>query len=103
MIGLVFHDFAGNWWPWTDHAHVAAKDVEELRQFIQRVFTEQAPDFCDARIIRNLEQNTVALIHVHHIGAAFFRIANHGSEFEAPEDTTFFADAFRGVEDGSSG
>ncbi len=101
MVELVFHHFAGNRRTRTDHAHVAAQNIEELGQLVERVLAKETTDPGDAWIVGDLEKHAIALIHVHHVGTALFCIANHGSEFEAAEDTTFFADALGVVEDRS--
>ena len=87
--------------PRTYNAHIAAQNIEELGQLVKRVFAKETTHPCNAGIVGDFEKNAIALIHVHHVGTPFFRIANHGSEFETAENTTLFANALRGVEDRS--
>ncbi len=103
MAGLVLHDFAGDGGTRSDDTHVATKDIEELRQLVERILAENAAEPGDARIIGDLEEHAVTLVHVHDFGATLFRIAHHGAELVAAEDATLFADALGGVEDRSMG
>ena len=50
-----------------DDAHVAAQDVEELRQLVERILAQEAAHARDARVVGDLEQHAVALVHVHDI------------------------------------
>jgi hypothetical protein len=42
-------------WPWPDEAHIATKDVPELREFIEAAATKPSPDRGEARILDHLE------------------------------------------------
>ena len=99
MAELVLHHFAGDWRPRPDDAHIAAKNVEELRKLVERVLAQDAPNTRDAGIVGDLEEYAVALVHVHDFGTSLLRIPHHGAELEAAEDAPLLADAFGGVED----
>ena len=103
MAELVLHDFAGQRRTRPDDAHIAAQDIDELRQLVERVLAQEAAEAGDAGIVGDLEQDAVALVHVHDFGAALLGIAHHGAELEAAEDASFFADALGGIEDRSTG
>ena len=96
---LVLPHFAGQRRTRTDDAHVAAQNIEELRQLIQRILAQESAQPGDARVVGDLEQHAVALVHVHHVGAPLLRVAHHGAELDAAKDAALLADALRGVED----
>ncbi len=50
--------------PRAHQAHVATEDVVELRQFVKGVLAEPAADAGDTRIVGDLEEHAVALVHV---------------------------------------
>ena len=50
--------------PRADEAHLAAPDVEELRELVERGAAQQPPDARDARVVGDLEQ-ALGLVEVH--------------------------------------
>src|SRR5580692_6624305 len=100
---LVFAHLAGDGRAGTDDTHFAAQNIKELGQFVKRVFAQEAADLGNARIIADFEEDAIALVHVHEVAALLLGVADHGAELGAAEDVSFFADAFRGVKDGTAG
>ena len=74
------------------------QNIDELREFVERVFTQEPPESRDAWIVCDFEEHSIALVHVHHLRPTILRVAHHGPEFVAPEDAPLFADALRGIE-----
>src|SRR5207253_1139227 len=64
MPELVGLDFVGNRRTRTDDAHVAAQYVEELRQFIEARFAEQAADTRNALIGAQLVRRAIFVAEV---------------------------------------
>src|SRR3954447_10862644 len=58
----VVGDFARQRRPRPDERHVAADDVEQLRQLVERVAPQELADASDARVVLHLEQQTVGLV-----------------------------------------
>src|SRR5215813_11124382 len=60
--------------PWTHHAHVAAKHIEELRQLIELPLAQRAADASDARVSG-----------ARHTGAHLLAPVVHGAELKQLE------------------
>ena len=52
---LIALNLVGKRWPRTDERHLAAQDVEQLRQLVERGATEEAADAGDPRVATQLE------------------------------------------------
>ena len=87
--------------PWTDQAHIAHKNVDELRQLVDAGFAQEAADRRDARIIANLEYRAADLVQVFQTGELPFRIGNHGAKFVEPEATLVDTHALLGEKYGA--
>src|SRR5579871_6529805 len=84
--------------PWPDQAHFAAKDIPELRKFIEAVTSQDPAEAGNPGIVGQLEGWAQAFVLAtkrlfHTIG-----IYNHGAEFAAKESSSFLAHA-RGAVD----
>ena len=99
MAELVLLDLAGQRRARAHHAHVALEHIEELGQLVEGILAQKAAERGDARVVGDFEQHAVALVHVHHVGAALLGVADHGAELDAAEDAALLADALGGVED----
>jgi len=75
-------DFPWKWWPWPYEAHRTAQDIEQLWEFVQAVFAQEAPDPSNPGIILDLEQDSFALVAVLEFFEAVFCIDDHGPELE---------------------
>ena len=98
MAEVIFAHFAGQRRARANNAHVADQNIEKLRQLIQRIFAQEPSQARDARVVRDLEEHVVALVHVHDLGAPGICVQNHGAELDAAEDHSLFPDALRSVE-----
>src|SRR3954451_20600571 len=52
LVLRVLLDLVAKRRPWPDHAHVAAEDVPELRQLVERELAQDAADARDPRVAR---------------------------------------------------
>ena len=100
MAEIVALDFAGDRRPWAHHAHIPTQHIEKLGQFVQGVFTQKVTEPCDAGIIADLEEHSVALVHVQNLVPAKFCICNHGTELHTAEDAPLFSDPVGAIKDG---
>jgi len=82
----------------TDNAHLAARHVKELMQFVQRILAQKPTESCDARVVGDLKQHTVPLVQVHDLGAPHFGVAQHGTKLYAAKCSARLADALRRIE-----
>jgi len=80
--------------------HVALEYVPQLRQLVEAVFAQKRAEPRDARIVRNLEEGTTALVQMDQLLAKSVRPRDHGSKFIAREGNPVFAYAPRRVNDG---
>jgi len=70
----------------TDQLHFALQNIHQLRQFIQFVFSQNAPDPRDSRVMRSGHR------------AAGSRAGNHAPEFQESEHAKVFANAQVGIQ-----
>src|SRR5207302_10112592 len=80
--------------------HVAIEHVPRLRQLVGAVFAQTPAEPCDARIVRNLEEGTPALVQMDQFLPKPGRPRDHGSKFVASAGNPVFAYAPRRVNDG---
>ena len=93
VFGVFFFelfDEEGPFRSWTDEAHVAVEDVEDLRQFVQAGSADEFTDLGNARVVFCRQLGT----------GIFFRIDTHGTEFVDFIFLAETADADLTVEDG---
>src|SRR4051812_40886904 len=55
MLPLILTDFVEWYRTWPDQTHLTLKDVEQLREFVQARFAQNAPNWSDAGVARQLE------------------------------------------------
>ncbi len=82
-------DFTGSKRARADEAHVASKDVPELRQLVHRSGAQHAADARDTRVV---------LRRLHGANSGF-GVWNHRSELERAKNAAAFADPSLPVED----
>src|SRR5437870_1197165 len=83
-----------------DDAHLTAKDVEQLRELIDRVLAQYAPDGRDAGILGDLEHRPAGLVEVQQLGLAGVGALVHRPELEHLERLVTPADAALTEQDG---
>src|SRR6202034_4911927 len=98
MLQFVFFYFGGDWGPRTDDAHLPAQHIQELRELVEAVFAEDSSEAGDARIVRNFEQDPVALVQSREVLLHVVRMIDHGAELEEGKDPAAFANAVGNVE-----
>ncbi len=96
---LVFLEGAG---AWADDGHGAFEDVEELGEFVDVGFSEEAADGSDAGVVGHFELRSVDLAGGAEFGFEGFGVSDHGSEFHAAEGSSVAAFAAMDEEDGAS-
>src|ERR1700751_6426602 len=79
--------------PRSYEAHVAPQHIEELRQLVQTELAQEAPDWRDAGIVFDLEENAIALVGRGQRCLHAVRADHHRPEFPEPEYPALFADA----------
>src|SRR5437870_1046900 len=82
-----------------DEAHLAAQDVQHLRDLVERVLAEERADARDARVVLDLEERSGGLVLVLERRLPRGRIDVHRAELEHPELLLAEADAPVTVED----
>jgi len=75
----------------TDECHLTFKDVDQLGEFVEAVFSEPPADACDTRVLLVFRGKSVGV-----------GIGSHGSEFIEGKDGSVFTDSILS-EDGGSG
>src|SRR5215469_2559043 len=103
MREVVLLHFIGHRWTRTDQAHVTKQYVVELRKLIQRILAKPAPDRSDSRVIRYLEQNAVALVHMFELCFQYIGVLNHSTELVAAKSPALSANPLSSIEDRSMG
>src|ERR1035437_750054 len=96
---VILLDLGGHGRAWANQAHVSAKNVVELGQFVEGVFAQEAPDSGDAGIVGDFEQNAVALVPVQKVLFQLVRIDAHGAELVASEGAALAPHTLRAIED----
>src|SRR6478609_8310377 len=79
-----------------DEAHLAAHDVDELRQLVQRPLAQRAPERRDARVLGNLEHRRAALVvlvEMADLALDGVRVDVHRAELVDAEAAAAIADA----------
>src|SRR5699024_8570718 len=79
---VVRRDLAGERRARADEAHVAAQDVEELRQLVEGVAAQQPAERGDARVVAQLEQRARALVEVGEVVDLSLRAHTHRAELD---------------------
>src|SRR5580693_1990821 len=79
---LVLRDLRRNGGPRTYEAHLAAQDVDELRQLVDAELSDESTDRRNARIALDLEDRTSLLIFGHELGLELLGVHDHRSELE---------------------
>src|SRR6202522_4623454 len=100
MTQVVTLSLADDRRPRAHHAHIPAQNIQKLRQFVEGVLTQETAKGRDARVVADLEQHSIALVHVQNLSPATFRVSNHGAKFKTPKDPGLLPDAIRAIEDG---
>src|ERR1700761_8858206 len=99
LAGFVLLDFLNDRGPRAHQAHMAKKNIGELRQFVKAVLAQKAAKGRDSRIVRNFEEDPVALISRGEILLQFLGVLDHGPELETPERPVTLSDSGRQIED----
>ena len=86
--------------PGTDQRHVAAEDVHELRQLVDRPPPQKATDRGHARIAADLEDRPALLVARLELGLAAVGVGVHRPELQALERPAADAGAHRAVDHG---
>ncbi len=63
-----------------DDAHLAAQDVDQLRQLVEAEPAQEAPDPGDARVVGELEHRVAQVIEPDHVREAFLGVGDHRAE-----------------------
>jgi hypothetical protein len=72
--------------PRADEAHLAAQDVDQLRQLVDRGPAQKAADARDPRVLADLEHDAVVgLVELGELGLARLRVGEHRTELEDRE------------------
>ena len=86
--------------PRADEAHLAAQDVPELRDLVEREPAQHRADGRHARVLADLEERPVGLVRGLELGLLDRRVGAHGAELQHPELLLAEADAPVAVEHG---
>src|SRR3954469_19684916 len=87
-LAVLVHDE----WTRADEAHLAAQDVQQLRQLVQRRAAQAPPDARDARVVAYLEQ-PVRLVPGREVGLHPVGAVDHRAELEHRETRAVLTDA----------
>ena len=93
---FVLRDLARDRWARADQAHLAAQDVEQLRQLVQAGAPEEAADRRDARIALHLEQRAARLVAGAQLLQQTIGVLTHRAELPHPEAHAVFANPLLG-------
>ena len=87
--------------PRADQRHLAAQDVEELRQLVDRPAAQEAADGRDARVVADLEERALLLVQLLELVLLALRVLVHRAELEAGERRAAHAGPTRAVDRGA--
>ena len=82
-----------------DERHLSPEHVQDLRQLVERVAAQHAPDGRHARVVLDLEQRARGFVDGLESGLALGRVCVHRPELHHPEATFAETDAPVAVED----
>src|SRR6185312_5309730 len=74
-----------------DDAHLAAQDVEELRELVEREPPQELAHARHARVVLRLEEGALRVVEALHVGDALLGVGDHGAELEGVEDLALVA------------
>lgn len=89
--------------PGADQAHLAAEDVDQLRQLIDTGFTEESARSGDSRVVFDLEDRPFRLVEMFDFGKSGLGIDMHRAELEHREDVFAQADPLLDEKDRAGG
>ena len=76
-----------------DEAHLALDDVDDLRDLVEREAAQEPADARDPRVVADLEERALRLVHVLELRLELGRVGDHRPELEHPELALAHADA----------
>src|SRR5260370_26869664 len=79
---LVFRHLRRNGWTRDDDAHLAAENVDELRELVNAELANEATDACYSRVARHLEDRPGLLVVRHQLGLELLSVGNHRAKLE---------------------
>src|SRR5687767_12804921 len=87
MPVLIDRHFRRQLRPRPDQAHLALKDVPELRQFVEAESSQPPPGCGQTRIVAELEQSWIdrAVVHPHQLGAQLVGVVDHAPKLDERE------------------
>ena len=88
--------------PRPDDRHLAARDVDQLRELIQGVAAQPHARFGDPRVPAHLEQGTIAFVLLAEVGLQPWGVDDHGAELPHLEWLAVTADPDLLEEDGAA-
>ena len=71
--------------PWTDHGHLPQEHVQELRELIDGVLSDEPADLGDAGVLLHLEHGAGDLVLLLELGEALVGVLVHGAELPHAE------------------
>src|SRR5262249_10283265 len=86
MVRLIIRELRGYARARADQAHIAAEDVPELRQFVERCLPEDPADASDAWVALDLEQLRIAIfVQMLQFCLARLGVGHHRAELQDSE------------------
>ena len=82
-----------------DEAHLAAQDVQHLRDLVEREAAQERPDARDARVVLDLEERALGLVATLELRLLGLGVGAHRPELDHPELLLVQADSAVAVED----
>src|SRR6266496_4376114 len=101
MPDLELHVVAQRQRPRADERHLAAQDVQHLRQLVERIPADEPADARDPRVVLDLEQRSRGFVRALEPGLPCTGVDVHRAELEHPELALAEPDAPVAVEDGA--
>ena len=79
---------------WPHQRHITEKDIDKLRQLVDRPAPQMRPYGGHTRIPAEFEENPVRVITREQLGSALLSVNHHGAEFVNPENAAVLADPY---------